>query len=222
MTIGQSELERRAFIVENTRLVSPVLCPEIRLRLITDSCTLWHATERDLASLAIMDPYWGFCWAGGQALSRFVLDHPEVVAGKRVIDFGTGCGVGAVAAAMAGVKSVLASDIDPMAVEAAQLNAQVNGVTIETTTVDLIGDPLSGYDVLFAGDMFYDAAFAGEVLAWLRSIPSTDFKVFLADPGRGNLACAPVRPVALYKAPSDVDIRGKHLVETRVYQLEQD
>ncbi len=128
--MNESRAQRQAFIIANTRIVTPFLCSEIRLHLITPDCRLWSATERDLAELPLADSYWGFCWAGGQALARYVLDFPEVVAGRRVFGFGAGCGVDAIAAAKSGAGFVLASDIDPMAAEATQLNAGLNDVSV--------------------------------------------------------------------------------------------
>ncbi|NLJ26898.1 MAG: methyltransferase [Deltaproteobacteria bacterium] len=219
MKIGQIPSKRKVFILENTQLTPPHLCPEIQLHLITDSCPLWHATEPDIERLGIGDPYWGFCWAGGQALARYLLDHPEEVAGKRVIDFGAGCGVEAVAAMMSGAAFLLASDIDPLAVEATRLNALVNGVSMETTTRDLVGDPLTGFDVLLAGDMFYDPAFSRSVLSWFAALTARGMKILLGDPSRGNIKDTPVEPLASYQAPSDVDLVGKYLQKTTVYAI---
>jgi predicted nicotinamide N-methyase len=214
-------MERRAFILENTRIASPMLCPEIQLHLITEACPLWRATERDLAEIAIGDPYWGFCWAGGQALARYILDNPERVTGKRVFDFGAGCGVEAVAAMHCGASRVLASDIDPFATEAMQLNALLNRVTVETTTMDLIGETLPDFDVALAGDMFYDPDFSRRSLAWLTSLASRGLDVFLADPGRGNLCGkAALKALASYQAPADVDLEGKYLQQATVYTID--
>jgi len=220
MAVNRSESERTAFILQNTRLVPPFLCPEMRLHLITELCPLWHATEPELAVLGIGDPYWGFCWAGGQALARYILDHGDEFSGKRVLDFGAGCGVEAVAAMMSGARSVLAADIDPFAATATQLNARANGVSVETTTEDLIGRELSGFDAVIAGDMFYDPAFARKVLSWFSSLGSAGMEVFLGDPSRGNLPpAAALSPLAVYQATADTDLAGKHLQRTTVYAL---
>ena len=214
------KMEAKTFIVQNTRVVSPGLCPEISLHLITDSCPLWRATEADLAALAIDDPYWGFCWGGGEALARFVLDHPHWVRGGRVLDFGAGCGIVAIAAKLAGAACVAAVDIDPLAVAAVGLNAAANEVTVAAVTADLIGDPLRDFDVVLAGDMFYDSAFSRRVLAWLAARSAAGLRVLLADPGRGNLAEEPLTPLATYLASADVDISGKYLQKTWVYRLD--
>lgn len=217
--MNRTEQERRAFIRAKTEVTTPLLCPEIKLHLITPSCSLWSATEKDLVELAISDPFWGFCWAGGQALARYVLDHAKLVAGQRVLVFGAGCGIEAIAAAKAGAAHVLAADIDPLAIEATHLNAALNGVSLETTTRDMIGASLSGYDLLLAGDMFYDGPFAARVLLWLRALVQSGMKILLADPGRGHLDQTLAVKLATYQAPADVDVRGDHLQATPVFAL---
>jgi predicted nicotinamide N-methyase len=207
------------FILQHTRECSPPLCPEIRLRLITPECPLWRAGERELSALKLPDPYWGFCWAGGQALSRYLLDHPEELRGRRVLDFGAGCGIGAIAAALSGAARVLGADTDRTAVVALQINAELNGVQVETTTQDLIGDPLAGWEVILAGDMFYDPAFSARLLAWLRDLAARGALVLIGDPGRGNLDGPALTPIARCLAPADVDPGGTRLRETAVYSL---
>jgi predicted nicotinamide N-methyase len=214
-----TQRQRQTFILANTEVTSPFLCPELKLHLITPSCSLWSATEKDLVELAIPDPFWGFCWAGGQALARYLLDHAELVAGKRVFVFGAGCGIEAIAAVMAGAARVQAADIDPLAVEATQLNAALNGVSLEATTRDMIGASLSGYDLLLAGDMFYDAAFAARILHWLRALAQTGMTILLADPGRGHIDQTLAIELTTYQAPADVDVGGDHLQATTIFAL---
>lgn len=210
---------QQAFIRDNTEVVSPLLCPEIKLHLITPSCSLWSATEKDLVELAIPDPFWGFCWAGGQALARFILDHAELVTGRRIFVFGAGCGIEAIAAAKGGAGYVLATDLDPLAVEATQLNASLNDITVETTTRDLMEFIPEGFDLLLAGDMFYDAGFAERVLNWLRTLAQNGMKILLADPGRGHIDETLATRLAVYQAPADVDVHGRHLQATTVFTL---
>jgi predicted nicotinamide N-methyase len=214
-------MDRKKFILENTCLVNPVLCPELQLHLVTDSCPLWHAGERELETLAIGDPYWAFCWAGGQALARYLLDHPNTVKGRRVMVFGAGCGIEAIAAAKSGAAMVLASDTDPFAIEATLLNARLNGVQTETTTRNLIGDPLAEFDVLLAGDLFYDPVFSAKVLWWLQDLSSRGMQVYIADPGRGNVpfGLGTIEQVGSYHASADVDVVGKFLVKAEVFLL---
>ena len=207
----------RGFILGHTTLAVPRVCPEIRLRLITETCPLWKAGEKEVAALGIPDPYWGFCWPGGQALARFILDHPELVAGKRVLDFGAGCGIEAIASAMAGAGKVLASDTDPMAIEALKINAELNQVTIETTSKDVAGARIDGWDMVLAGDVCYDPELSKRFMAWFCDLSTQGIHVLIADPGRGNLPKERLSVVAVYRTPSDIDVAGKYLVETTIY-----
>src|ERR687884_128100 len=127
------------FIRSNTAIGKPPLVPEIRLHLATEVTPIWQATEESLARDGLPPPFWASAWAGGQALARYLLDHPETIAGRRVLDFAAGSGLVAIAAAMAGARSVAASDLDPFAIQAIGLNAALNGVAIETRLADLIG-----------------------------------------------------------------------------------
>ena len=210
----------REFILGNTKTVRPILCPGMELRLITDECPLWKAKENDLKEMGLPDPYWGFAWAGGQALARYVLDNPQIVGGKRVVDFGAGCGIELVAAMMAGASYGLAADIDEYAAEASIINGGLNGVTVEATTEDLIGKGSQGCDVLLAGDMFYDPAFSRRVVDWLMALSAGGVSVYLGDPGRGNLSATGMTLVGTYRAPADVDIAGRYLRETKVFRID--
>ena len=207
------------FIIENTCESTPYLCPEIRLRLVTESCPLWRARENDLAALNIGDPYWAFCWAGGQALARYLLDNPHLVAGKQVLDFGAGGGIVAIAAALSGAREVLAADIDPLIKEVIPINAKLNGVDIQTTCDDLVGSPIRGFEVILAGDVCYDPEFARRVIAWLRQIALGGIPVLIGDPGRGYLPDRGMLAVATYQTPADTELTGKFLRNTNVFEL---
>lgn len=202
----------------HTEVASPHLCPEIRLHLITGACPLWTATEAEAAKAGLVDPYWAFAWAGGQALARHVLDHPEVVRGRTILDFGAGGGVEAIAAAMCGGR-VTVADVDPMAVVAAELNAELNGVRLAATTEDLVGRVDLDHEIILAGDVCYERPFARRVLAWLRALASGGRRVLLADPGRGFLDRAGLVPVTTLFAPADVDVDGTQLLETTIYAV---
>ena len=128
-----------AFVRDNTAVERPALVPEVALHLASEVVPLWQATEADLAETGLPPPFWAFAWAGGQALARFLLDHPEQVAGKRVLDFAAGSGVQGIAAAQAGAARVEASEIDPFALAALALNAEANGVALELFDADLVG-----------------------------------------------------------------------------------
>lgn len=204
-------------VTRHTAIDRPLLCPELRLHLITPRCDLWRATEDQARALGLSDPYWAFCWAGGQALARYILDHPERFVGRRVLDFGAGGAVEGIAAARAGA-SVLAADIDPVATSIARDNARLNGVTLETTTDDLIGTHGS-WDVVLAGDVCYEEELAGRVFGWLSELAREGVEVLIGDPRRGYLDESALERAAVYDAPADNDPGGRHLTPTPVYRL---
>ena len=181
---------RRAFIRENTRLQAPPHTPELALHLADEVTPIWKLTEEALEEIGLPPPFWAFAWAGGQALARYVLDHPELVAGRRVIDFATGSGIVAVAAMKAGAASVLAADIDVFCEAAVGLNAQANGVEIDFTDQNLLDAPPPplgssfGADVLLAGDICYERPMAEAVMDWLRQGRAKGGSVLIGDPGR--------------------------------------
>lgn len=205
-------------VLAHTVVTSPWLCPELRMHLVTEACPLWRATEPELLALGLPEPYWAFAWAGGQALARYLLDHPEVVRGKRVLDFGAGGGVEALAALRSGATHVLASDLDPVAGAALELNAALCGVEVETTTADLIG-ATGPWDLILAGDVCYDPDLARRLWAWLEAEAARGVRVLVGDPGRGNVPLDRATRVFTCDAPSDVDVEGRYLRSTSVFAL---
>lgn len=201
----------------HTRVQSPYLCPELSLRLVTPKCPLWRATERDLQELGLSDPFWGFCWAGGQALARYILDHSEWVADKTVLDFGAGCGVAGIAARRAGARRVLAADTDPLAALAVQINAELNHMEIQTTTRDLLGERVNDFEVILLGDMFYEAELAGRVQDWLNGQLNTT--ILMGSPDRGHVDTGCWKQLEKYATPADIDEDGSHLQQTAVYTI---
>jgi predicted nicotinamide N-methyase len=206
-----------AFIRDNSQLLVPPLVPEIRLHLASEVIPLWRKTEEELAEIGVPPPYWAFAWAGGQALARYVLDHPEQVAGKRVLDFGAGSGLVALAAAKAGAAHVIAADIDPFAIAAIARNATVNNVTVETVTDDIIGSALM-FDVILVGDMCYERPLAERLMAWLKSSPA---QVLLGDPGRSYFPKAGLTQLASYCVPTTRELEDRELRETGVWRLDR-
>jgi predicted nicotinamide N-methyase len=167
-------------------------------------------------------PYWAFAWAGGQALARHLLDHPAWVAGRNVFSFGAGSGLEAIASKLAGASRVMASDIDPVATCAIAINGALNGVEIEVTGRDVIGEPLDGFDLVLAGDVLYERAFAERVLSWLHRLADRGRSVLLGDPFRGFVPSGmshSLLPIATYEAPADVDHGGVHTRRTGVFEL---
>jgi predicted nicotinamide N-methyase len=211
-----SRAECEARVREHAVTARPWLCPEVAMRLITHECPLWYRSEDDVHAMGWETPFWAFAWPGGQSLARHLLDHPSIVAGKTVLDFGAGGAVEGIAARMAGARRVIASDIDPVAAVAMEVNAALNGVSLEVTTDDLIGRDDPAWEVVLAGDMFYDAELSARALDWLAALARRGAVVLLGDPGRGNIPEARVEAVAWYEAPFDTDVRGLHLRKTLV------
>jgi predicted nicotinamide N-methyase len=207
--------DRAQLVLASTVLAASPLVPELKLHLITDACPLWRASEAEAAAQGLVEPYWAFCWPGGQALARYVLDHPELVRGKRVLDFGSGCAIEAIAAMKAGAVAALAADVDPLAAVAARLNAAQNGVVIHTACADLIGTAVR-FDVVLAGDVFYDRELAARAFSWLASL---DAVVLAGDPARGFIDPRPLELLATYSAGADGDVSGAALKETAVYRV---
>jgi predicted nicotinamide N-methyase len=205
-------------VLDNTEWASPPLCPELRLHLVTERCPWWRSTPEELAVLGVDEPFWGFAWAGGQALARHLLDHPELVRGRRVLDFGAGCGIAGLAAARAGAAEVLAVDIDPVCEAACRLNAEANGLELRVLTRDLVGGPIEQRLVL-AGDMTYDEGLTRRVLDWFAQLGAAGVEVLLGDPGRGFLPEGGLQLLASYDAPADNDAHGRWLRETGVYRV---
>ena len=177
--------DRAAFIRANTLLATAPLVPELSLWLATEITPIWQATEDWLRESGTEPPFWAFAWPGGQALARHILDHPESVAGKRVLDFAAGCGIAAIAAARAGAALVEAAEIDALAAAAIALNATANGVAVAATAEDMVGAACR-WDVIMCGDVCYEAPMTGHILPWLRRM-AAGADVWLADPGRAYL-----------------------------------
>jgi predicted nicotinamide N-methyase len=207
--------DRAQFIRENTELIAPPLVPEIRLHLATEVVPLWRKTEEELERMGVPPPFWAFAWAGGQALSRYVLDHREEVAGKRVLDFGAGSGMVAIACMKAGAASVLAADIDLFAVAAITLNALANDARLDVTSDDVIGRDCA-WDVILVGDMCYERPLAERLLAWLQSCEA---RVLLGDPGRSYFPKSGVGKLATYRVQTTRELEDREIRETSVYFL---
>lgn len=207
------------FICENTELLAPPLVPEILLHLATEVVPLWRKTEEELESEGLPPPYWAFAWAGGQALARYIIDRPLEVAGRSVLDFGSGSGLVAIAAAKAGAGSVLAADIDAFAAAAIALNADANGVTVDITADNVIGYG-SPWDIILLGDMCYERSLAERLLAWLQDRARHGTRVLLGDPGRSYFPKSGVHKLATHCVPTTRELEDREIRETSVYGLE--
>jgi predicted nicotinamide N-methyase len=207
-----------AFIRANTKLLRPPLVPEIALHLAEESLAIWQKTEDELGAINVPPPYWAFAWAGGQALARFVLDAPLHVAGKRVLDLGSGCGLSAIAAVMSGARSVLAADIDVMALAAIAINAGANGVVVETTADDLLGHPPADTDVVLVGDLFYERALADRVLVFIDAAAAAGAFVLIGDPQRNYFPKDRFEVVGAYGVPVTRDLEDALIKKTAVWR----
>lgn len=203
------------FIRANASLIAPPLVPEIRLYLATEVMPLWHKTEDELAQLGLPPPYWAFAWAGGQALARYLLDNPAIVAGKHVLDIGSGSGLVGLAAQKAGAATVLAADIDAFACAAIALNAQANNLAITVTQDNLIGGD-APWDVILVGDLFYERPLAEGLLAWLHTLPAL---ALLGDPGRTYFPRTGIEKLAAYQVQTTRDLEDREIRDTAVYRL---
>jgi len=207
------------FIRRNTAIAVPPLVPEIRLRLATEITPIWQATEETLARSALPPPFWAFAWAGGQALARYLLDHPEVVAGRSVLDFGAGSGLVAIAAAKAGAACVLAAEIDHFAAAAIAANAALNGVAIAVTTADVLDTVDPGREVVLAGDVCYERPMADRVIIWLRVLAARGSLVLLGDPGRAYLPSYGMQERARYLVPTSRELEDRESRDGVVWEV---
>ncbi len=195
------------FVRANTILTRAPLLPEIALHLASEITPIWQATEAWLAETGTEPPFWAFAWPGGQALARHILDHPATVAGRRVLDFAAGCGIAAIAAALAGAASVEAVEIDPIATAAVHLNAAANAAAVIARTADLVGASCR-WDLILCGDVCYEAPMTGHILPWLRTLAATA-EVWVADPGRAYLPRQGLAPFARYTVPTTTELEDR-------------
>jgi predicted nicotinamide N-methyase len=211
------------FVQEHTTIRRASAVPEIVLHQADDAIGLWERTER-AAGGELPPPFWAFAWAGGQAVARYVLDHPEIVRNRRVLDLAAGGGVVAIAAALAGASAVTATEIDPAALDALALNAAANGVTVTTRLGDVLDAPEDDRelhaDVVTAGDVFYNRDLSARMMAFLRRAAGRGAVVLAGDPGR---AYAPtgLRAVARYEVPTTHDLESVETKLSTVWQLER-
>ena len=217
--IASTFAARRAFILANTRLQAPPHAPELLLHLADEITPIWRMTEEELGEIGLPPPFWAFAWAGGQALVRYLLDHPEEVAGRRVVDFATGSGMVAIAAMKAGAAQALGADIDGFCDAAVALNAEANGVAVAFTGRDLLDAPPPAADLILAGDIFYEAPLAQRVMAWLRQTKAAGTRVLVGDPGRTYFPKTGLRQLAEYQVPTTRELEDFEVKRTGVWAL---
>jgi predicted nicotinamide N-methyase len=212
---------RRDFIVANTRLQAPPHVPDLTLHLADEVTPIWKLTEEALAEIGLPPPFWAFAWAGGQALARYIMDNPALVAGKRAIDFASGSGIVAIAALKAGAADVLAADIDPFCRAAVGLNAEANGVTPTFTDQNLLEAPPPAWaEVILAGDICYEKPMAEQVMAWLAVARAQGATVLIGDPGRSYFPRSGLTKLAEYQVPTTRELEDFAVKRTCVWTLD--
>ncbi|MEQ8586849.1 MAG: methyltransferase [Thalassobaculaceae bacterium] len=219
---------QRAFVRQNTILKPPSLVPELRLHLADRAVPLWELTEEELAEKDLPPPYWAFAWAGGQALARYIIDHPETAAGKRVLDFASGSGLVAVAALWVSAAHVVAADIDAFSIAAIALNAEANGLEggLETVRRDMLDEPVLAadgqplFDLVLAGDVCYEKPMAERAIAWLRRHAAAGATVLMGDPGRSYVPDSGLTRLAEYMVPTPRELEDSDLRRTVVWRVE--
>ena len=220
---GSPDVERldrhRHLVLARTRLSRPPAVPELELHLADDMDQAWTAVQAELDDATLPPPFWAFAWLGGQAVARHVLDHPDEVAGLRVLDLATGSGLCGLAAQRAGARTVTAVDVDPVATVAAAVNAELNGLALHVLHADVLDDPPPDVDVVLAGDVFYDAAMAARVQPWLLAAHRSGTRVLVGDPGRHYLPRALLVELASYDVPTTRDLEGVEVKTVRVYAV---
>jgi len=222
MTTGHLDLADHnsvlRFITENTKLISPPLVPEIVLHLAAESLPIWQKTEDELGEINLPPPYWAFAWAGGQAVARYLIDHPDVCRGQTVLDLGSGSGISAIAAAKTGANAVLAADIDKVALAACALNARANAVSLETTGTDLLAEPPAGECVIIIGDLFYERQLADRVVAYIAEAKARGSVIYIGDPQRSYFPEGRFTRLAEYQVPVTRELEDAEIKRTAVWR----
>lgn len=217
MTISAIE-----FIHANTSLMTVPLVPEISLHLATEITPIWHASESWTGQTNSSPPFWAFAWPGGQGTARYLLDNPQEVEGKRVLDFAAGSGIAAIAAAKSRAEHVFAADIDQLSQVATQLNASRNGVVVGCMRSVDMEKACVGIDVILAGDVCYEQIMSSIVLRWLRLCAASGVKVLLSDPGRAYVPDENLKEIARYKVPVLRELEDRDIRDVTIWQLVQE
>jgi predicted nicotinamide N-methyase len=211
--------DRLAFVRANTRLQRPPHAPELVLHLADEVTPIWRLTEEELGAMGLPPPFWAFAWAGGQALARWLLDHPEEVRGRRVLDFATGSGLVAIAAIKAGAASALGSDVDGFCAAAVAANAEANAVTVAFTGADLLDAEPPDVDLICAGDIAYEQPLAGRVRGWLETAHGRGVRVLIGDPGRTYFEPRGLIQLAEYQVPTTRELEDREVKRAGVWTL---
>ena len=214
--------DKDAFIRANTRLRPVPLVPEISIYVADEAVPLWHKTEEEIGEQGLPPPFWAFAWAGGQALARHVLDHPQIVRGKTVLDLASGSGLVGIAAIKAGAAAVNVADIDEFALAAARLNAAHNNAALTTIASDLLnGENRLRWDVILAGDIFYERDTAARAFDFLNRNAALGTTVLIGDPGRSYLPREKLHKIADFSVPVTRDLEDTEIKQTAVWMLRE-
>jgi predicted nicotinamide N-methyase len=208
----------RDFVRRQTAPAPVPLVPEISLYQATALTPLWHATSAQLERYDA-SPFWAFPWAGGQALARHLLDRPQLVRGRRVLDFATGSGLVGIASLLAGAAEVDSTDLAAFCEVVVPMNAELNGLTLTPRMVDLVDQPLDGVEVVLAGDVFYEMPLAERSLAWFRTLAARGVTVLVGDPGRLYSPREGVVDLATFDVPVSLEIEERTPMRTWVLQV---
>ncbi len=211
-------LDFEAFIRANAALGAPPHVPELKLWLADEAHDLWLKTEEELETIGLPPPFWAFAWAGGQGLARWVLDNPDAVRGRTVLDFASGSGLVGIAAAKAGAAEVLCADIDPFCAPAIRLNAAANGVSLACCGDDLVGED-RGWEVVLAGDVFYQKSVADRLVPWFARLAARGAEVLVGDPGRAYLPRQRLEALASYQVPVTRALEDAEVKKTTVWRF---
>lgn len=205
---------------EHTRLTHPALCPELRTREAVALLPAWEAAEA-FARTPVEPPFWAYSWAGSQALSRYIIDHPGEFCGRLVLDLGCGNAIAGIASCLAGADRVIANDIDPAALWMAEITASLNLACLEVEGRDLLaGAPqLARGDVILVGDLFYSRPLGARVAGWIDAAWSAGAVVYVGDPGRAYLPAVGLEPLVEYIVPVSLEIESREELRTRVFRL---
>lgn len=207
-----------AFIRGNTLSMSPPLVPEISLHLAVESMPIWEKTEEELGEMNLPPPFWAFAWAGGQAVSRYILDNPGICRDKSVLDLGSGSGMSAIAAAKCGARDVTAADIDRLALAACRMNAESNGVALSCCDNDILDRPPPAVDVVIVGDLFYERLLAERVMSFCRLAKSAGAIVLIGDPSRSYFPPNAFTKLAEYQVKVTRELEDSEIKRTAVWQ----
>lgn len=205
------------FILQNTMLQSPPHVSEIKLHLADEAHDLWHKTEEELHAIGLPPPFWAFAWAGGQGVARYILNNKSIFKNKYVLDFASGSGLVAIAACLADAKKVEANDIDVFAGPAICLNAKANNVEAVFVCSNLIGED-KGWDVVLAGDVFYDQGLAQLLIPWFDQLYKRGCLILVGDPGRSYLPKDRLKACMTYEVPVTRALEDAEVKRTTVWE----